>query len=190
MLLSEPPKVADIQWEVTMIATNPQQRPTTGEKSRRRKLPRILGILAGALALVAGGIAIASASSSDGENGGHVITLRTTLVSATNNSAGLGGAGDVIANLNSFVTSKNVTGHADITCQIFPNSEQECTASFVFPEGMIDASAAITLPLSHFTAPITGGSGAYEGVSGHIDNVVVSPGVIDRTFYLTYPRRS
>ena len=149
-----------------MIATNRRLSQRIIEESRRRKRPRVLGILAGALALMAGGVAITSASSSDGREGDQVITLRTTLVSATNNSVGLGGAGDVIANLNSFVTSRGMTGHADITCQIFPSSEEECTASVVFPNGMIDASAAITLPLSHFTAPITGGSGVYEGVSG------------------------
>jgi hypothetical protein len=39
-----------------------------------------------------------------------------------------------------------------------------------------------------FTAPITGGSGVYEGVSGHIDNKLASPGVIDRTFQLIFPK--
>ena len=34
------------------------------------------------------------------------------------------------------------------------------------------------------TAAITGGTGAFEGVSGQIDNVRVAPGVIDRTFHL------
>jgi hypothetical protein len=114
--------------------------------------------------------------------------LQTKLVSATTNAAGHGGAGDVVANLNSFKTSSGTTGHADITCRIFPNSEQECLASFVFPNGQIDASAAIRLPLTSFTAPTTGGSGAYEGVSGHIENTVVSPGVIDRRFHLIFPR--
>jgi hypothetical protein len=173
-----------------MATIIPQQKRRNGAKSRRWPL-RAIGVLAVVVGLAGAGVAVASASSTDGrDGGGRVITLRTTAVSATTNSAGLGGAGDVIANLNSFVTSRGVPGHADITCQIFPNSEQECTASFVFPDGMIDASAAITLPLSHFTAPITGGSGAYEGVGGHIDNVVASPRVIDRTLHLIYPRRS
>lgn len=133
-----------------------------------------------------GGLAAGASASSGTESVGHTIHLRTTLVSATTNAAGLGGPGDVVANLNSFTTSTGVTGHADITCQIFPNSEQECMASFVFPDGQIDTQAAITLPLSHFTAAITGGTGIYDGASGLIVNTVVSPGIIDRTLYLTF----
>lgn len=128
-----------------------------------------------------------SAASAGTPDRGRIIHLQTKLVSATTNPAGLGGPGDVIANLNAFTTSSGVVGHADITCQIFPNSEQECVASFVFPNGQIDTNAAITLPLTRFTAAVIGGTGAYEGVSGHIDNVVVSPGIIDRTFHLMFP---
>ncbi len=154
----------------------------------RRRFVFVAAALAGAAALGLWGANAAASASGNGQ-GGQTILLRTTLVSATNNSAGLGGAGDVIANVNTFVTSTGVTGHADITCQTFPNSEQECVASFVFPNGMIDASAAIKLPLTSFTALITGGSGDYEGVAGHIDNVVVSPGVIERTFHLIFPEQ-
>lgn len=153
-----------------------------------RRLVCVVAVVGAAVGLLVGGIATASANSGTNLDT-RVIHLQTKLASATNNSAGLGGAGDVIANLNLFTTSTGVTGHADITCQIFPNSEQECVASFVFPNGMINASAAITLPLTRFTAPITGGSGFFEGVSGHIDNVIVSPGVIDRTLHLIFPRR-
>jgi hypothetical protein len=171
-----------------MTTIKPQGSRTEISLLTRHRPWRIVAVVAVAASLLIGGITAASANS--GNNGDvRTITLQTRLVSATNNSAGLGGPGDVIANLNSFITSTGVTGHADITCQIFPNSEQECVASFVFPNGMIDASAAITLPLTSFIAPITGGSGFYEGVAGHIDNVVVSPGVINRTFHLIFSQQ-
>lgn len=89
-----------------------------------------------------------SAASAGTPDRGRIIHLQTKLVSATTNPAGLRGPGDVIANLNAFTTSSGVVGHADITCQIFPNSEQECVASFVFPNGQID-----TTPPSRFHSP-------------------------------------
>ena len=146
-------------------------------------------IAAAVLVLAAAGVGFATSAASAGtpEHRSSIIHLQTKLVSATTNPAGFGGPGDVVANLNAFTTSSGVVGHADITCQIFPNSEQECVASFVFPNGQIDTNAAITLPLTTFTAAVTGGTGVYEGVSGRIDNGVVSPGVIDRTFHLTFP---
>jgi hypothetical protein len=139
--------------------------------------------------LAIGGIGAAASASTGNDHEVATITMQSRLVSSTTNSAGLGGPGDVLANLNVFTTSTGASGHADITCQIFPNSEQECVGSFVFPNGSIDASAAIRLPLTSFTAPITGGSGAYQGVGGQIDNVLVSPGVTNRTFHLIYPQQ-
>jgi hypothetical protein len=38
--------------------------------------------------------------------------------------------------------------------------------------------------VSHRRSPRSDGTGAFEGVSGHIDNLRVAPGVIDRTFHL------
>jgi hypothetical protein len=58
------------------------------------------------------------------------------------------------------------------------------------PGWEIDAQAAITLPLSHFTAAIARGTGVYKGVSGQILNTVVSPPeVIDRTLRLIFASR-
>ena len=143
------------------------------------------------IVVAATSVAVSTSAASAGTvHRSRIIHLQTKLVSATTNSASLGGPGDVVANLNAFTTSSGVMGHADITCQIFPNSEEECVASFVFPRGQIDTNAAITLPLTRFTAAVTGGTGIYQGVAGRIDNVVVSPGVINRTFHLTFPERN
>ena len=155
--------------------------------TRRRR--RWMAAASAALALTMGGVvAVASATSSD-HGAGRVIQLRTTLTSSTVNSAGNGGPGDVTALLFSFQTSTGTVGHADISCQIFPNAEQLCHAAFVFPSGQIEAMAAIPLSAKTFSAAVIGGTGAYEGASGQVDNVVVAPGVIDRTIMLLAPDR-
>jgi hypothetical protein len=152
-----------------------------------RASPRAAGKLLTAAAVVAAitvvTVAVASANTGDHENG-RVIHLRSTLVSATVNSADQNGPGNVVANLFSFTTSTGTTGHADISCTLFPNAEQLCYASFVFPDGQIDAEAAISLPPTIFDAAVIGGTGAYIGASGQVHNVVVAPGVIDRTITL------
>src|SRR3954454_9738235 len=94
---------------------------------------------------VAVGTVVAASAKSGGSEGRHVIPMQSTLVSVTTNSAGSGGPGDVVANLWSFTTSTGVAGHADISCQVFPNSESLCHAAFVFPNGQIEAMAAIPM---------------------------------------------
>jgi hypothetical protein len=140
-------------------------------------------------ALAAGVAAIgltiaASASASTGQNPARVIHLHTVLVSATVNSAGNGGVGDVIANLFSVTTAYGQSGHADITCMNFPGAEQLCHAAFVLPDGQLDAQAAIPMTTTSFTAAIIGGTGAYNGATGHIDNTRSPGGTVDRTIYL------
>jgi hypothetical protein len=49
------------------------------------------------------------------------------LVSATVNSAGNGGVGDVIANLFSVTTAYGQSGHADITCMNSPAPNSSAT---------------------------------------------------------------
>jgi len=63
-------------------------------------------------------------------------------------------------------------------------TDQLCHAAFVLRGGQIEAQAEIPMAATTFTAAITGGTGAFEGASGHIDNVRVAPGVVDRTFHL------
>lgn len=159
----------------------------TAPPTRRRVAIRVAASATLVAMLIAATVAVAAASTGAGSatrNKGRTIHLRSVLVSATVNSAGQGGAGDVVANLFSFTTSTGVTGHADISCTIFPNAQELCHASFVFPTGQIDAQAAITLPPTKFTAAVIGGTGSFDGATGQIRNVVVAPGVIDRTIEL------
>jgi len=150
-----------------------------------RRLVRLLVAIAAVIGAIVAGTTVAASANSGGSEGRHVIHMQTTLVSVTTNSAGNGGPGDVNANLWSFTTSSGVTGHADISCQVFPGSEQLCHASFVFPDGQIYAMTAATPMLNQeFRAGIIGGTGAYVGASGQIVNTPVAPGVINRAFYL------
>jgi hypothetical protein len=109
--------------------------------------------------------------------------MHTIIVSRAVNWGGDGGPGDVVASVFSVSTSSGQSGHADISCLIFSNEEQLCHAAFVLPDGQIDAQAAIPLTATTFVAAVIGGTGAYEGASGEIVNVVTPTG-IDRTFYL------
>src|SRR5262245_64652852 len=163
----------------------PNQHPSTVSHSTGRHALRRLAVAFVILvcAILASSLAVAHASNSNNDQG-RTIRLRSTVVSSTVNSAGKGGPGDVVAVLFDFSTSDGARGNADISCTIFPNDEQLCHAAFVFPDGQIDAQAAIPLAATTFDAAVIGGTGAYEGASGQIHNVVSAPGVIDRTFRL------
>lgn len=78
----------------------------------------------------------------------------------------------------------SAAGEAWISCVIREATQQLCHGAFVLANGQIEAQVATPMTAPTFTAAITGGTGAFEGVSGEIDNVVVAPGVIDRTFHL------
>jgi hypothetical protein len=142
-----------------------------------------------AIALLAGADAVASASPRQGTARPHTIHIVTTLSSAAVNSAGLGGAADVGAQVFTFPLPGGASGHIDASVTLMSPSEQLSHVAFVFPNGQIDAQAAITLPPTHFVAAIIGGTGAYEGVGGQVVNTVTStaPLTIDRTLDLIYP---
>lgn len=78
-------------------------------------------------------------------------------------------------------------GTAHISCTIVTPDVQLCHAGFVLANGQIEAQASIPLAATTFMAAIVGGTGAYEGVTGEIRNVVSAPGVIERTFFLARP---
>ena len=78
----------------------------------------------------------------------------------------------------------STAGQGWVSCVNILATEQLCHAEFVLRGGQIQAQAEIPMAAPTFTAAITGGTGAFEGVSGQIDNVRVAPGVVDRTFHL------
>jgi hypothetical protein len=145
----------------------------------------MVGVLA-ALLVVTGVVSIASASSSGGgRDGGRTLQFRTTVVSSSVNDAGHGGVADVTAVLFSMQRPDGgAAGQGWISCVNILATDQLCHAAFVLANGQIQAQAEIPMAATKFTAAITGGTGAFEGVSGRVDNVRVAPGVIDRTFHL------
>jgi hypothetical protein len=144
---------------------------------------RLLVAVVAGLVVVTGAVSIASASA--GSDRGRTLVFRTTVVSSSVNDAGHGGVADVTALLFSMQRSDgSAAGQGWISCVNILVTDQLCHAAFVLSGGQIQAQAEIPMAATTFTAAITGGTGAFEGVSGHIDNVRVAPGVIDRTFHL------
>src|SRR5262245_40939070 len=172
------------------MVANEQVRNHAGEQKSLYRSRRIMAIIAVLIFLVLGAtVAIASSANAGGSAKVHKIHIVTTLTSAATNSAGLGGPGDVVAQVFTFEVSPGVSGHVDASVQFVSSSEVLSHVAFVFPQGQIDAQAAITQPPTSFTAAVTGGTEAFEGVSGQVVNTVISrtPLTIDRTLYLIYP---
>jgi hypothetical protein len=172
-----------------MVNASERQGPRI---SRRRvaQLTAVLAAVVGLLALAAGVGAGSSASQRQDSPRRHEIHIVTTQVSVALNSAGLGGPGDVRAQLFTFPLPDGQSGHIATSTTQDTTAEQLSHVAFVFPDGQVDAQAAIALPPTHFVAAVIGGTGAYEGVAGHVVNDVIStsPLTIDRTLYLIYPR--
>jgi hypothetical protein len=180
---------ASFAEEVTMANKQLRNDHSVRQGARRaRPLWLLAFVVFAACALVAGTVSISSAGASK-----HIrvrtIHIVTTLASSSVNAAGLGGPGDVLAQVFTFEVTPGVTGHIDASSTIVSATEQLSHVAFVFPDGQIDAQAGITLPPTQFTAAVIGGTGAYEGVGGQVVNVVTSrsPLTIDRTLYLIYP---
>ena len=147
---------------------------------------RLLVAVVAGLVVVTGVVSIAAASSHGaGEDRGRTLRFRTAVVSSSVNDAGHGGVADVTAVLFSMQRPDGSTaGQGWVSCVNILATDQLCHAAFVLRGGQIQAQAEIPMAATTFTAAITGGTGAFEGVSGHIDNVRVAPGVVDRTFHL------
>jgi hypothetical protein len=173
-----------------MAATEQHGDRVVAERVKKRRPGRIVAALVAAICL-AFGVTITAAWSANagGSAKVHKIHIVTTLTSAATNSAGLGGPGDVVAQVFTFEVSPGVSGHVDASVQFVSSSEVLSHVAFVFPQGQIDAQAAVTQPPTSFTAAVTGGTEAFEGVSGQVVNTVISrtPLTIDRTLYLIYP---
>jgi hypothetical protein len=163
-------------------------RSAAGRINGRRRVRVTAAAVAGVSMLAAGTLIVASSASGSAPQV-RTIHIVTTSISVARNSAGLGGPGDVVAQVFSFEVSPGVTGHIAGSATIVSASEQLSHVAFVFPDGQIDAQAAISLPPTKFTAAIIGGTGAYEGVAGEVVNTVISqtPLTIDRTLFLIYP---
>jgi hypothetical protein len=162
------------------------QQAAPGRSGRAGGGAFLVGVVAALLVVVTGVMSVASVSSSGGgRDGGRTLRLRTTLVSSAVNDAGHGGVANVSA-LRFSVQRRDgsAAGEAWISCVIMEATQQLCHGAFVLANGQIEAQVATSMTATTFTAAITGGTGAFEGANGQIDNVMVAPGVIDRTFHL------
>jgi len=163
--------------------------PTRAESYRASWRWRLGVAVVAGLVVVTGAVSIASASArGGGDDKGRILRFRTTVVSSSVNDAGHSGVADVTALLFSMQRADGSTaGQGWVSCVNILATDQLCHAAFVLAGGQIQAQAEIPLAATTFTAAITGGTGAFEGVSGHIDNLRVAPGVVDRTFHLLGP---
>ena len=173
-----------------MTTNQPTNDHSLPQPARRRRPMWLFGFVVFAACLVVAGTVSIESASAHKHARARTIHIVTTLASSSVNSAGLGGPGDVLAQVFTFEVSPGVTGHIDASSTIVSATEQLSHVAFVFPNGQIDAQAGITLPPTRFTAAVIGGTLAYEGVGGQVVNVVTSrnPLTIDRTIYLIYPK--
>src|SRR5438874_2013204 len=126
------------------MAAKEQARDHAVGQVKRRRSRRIMAVVAASICLVLGAtIAAASSANAGGSGKVHRIHIVTTLTSAVTNSAGLGGPGDVVAQVFSFEVTPGVAGHIDASVQFVSSSEVLSHVAFVFPQGQIDAQAAI-----------------------------------------------
>src|SRR4029450_7863305 len=108
---------------------------------------------------------------------GRTLQVRAAGVSSSVNDAGHGGVADVTAVLFSMQRPDgSAAGQGWISCVNILATDQLCYAAFVLANGQIEAQAEIPMAATTFSAAITGGTGAFEGVSGKIDNVRGAPG--------------
>ena len=153
---------------------------------RRRVSASATVVTALVLVIATSGIAVAASVAwhSPDRRAGRTIYLHTTYVSSAVNSAGNGGAGDVVATVLHFTTRDGQSGHGAGSCTALPDGEDFCHAEFVFPNGTIDAMVAIPKDATTWVAAIIGGTGIYDGARGQAVNVSKGPGVTDRVIHL------
>jgi hypothetical protein len=154
-----------------------------------RRAAAVVGATVTGVALLGGAGAALASSSAPASTHDRVQVLRfhTVGVSLAVNDAGHGGPANVIAVVFDVRTLGGAeAGKAYISCTAVTGSVTLCHAAFVLRGGQIEAQVANGMS-PKFTAAVTGGTGIYKGVTGHIRNVATGPRTIDRTFYLIHP---
>ncbi|MCP9486679.1 MAG: hypothetical protein MSC30_12515 [Gaiellaceae bacterium MAG52_C11] len=124
-----------------------------------------------ALATVAGGVSLASASAEG--VGGKTLTLiseSTEIEQYVDNGEPGEGIGDVVffqENLYDRTRGSKPVGHSEIMCFFIGDDSARCSGTFFLPEGKIEAGGAI-----HFQRvsriPVLGGTSAYAGARGEL----------------------
>jgi hypothetical protein len=145
-------------------------------------------VVTGLASLTGAGAALASSSAPGSTHDGvQVLRFHSVSVSHVVNSADHGGPGDVIDTAFDVRTPGGAeAGTAYASCAAVTKTVALCTAVFVLKGGQIDAQGTIgTGP--RFTGAVIGGTGIYEGVTGHSSNVFTASGGLDTTFFLIHP---
>ena len=134
-------------------------------------------------ALGAAGAAFTSHAAPAAHNRVQVLRLHTTDLSAVNNPAGHGGPGDVFAVVYDLRTPAGAeAGKAYLSCTAVTASVNLCHAAYVLSGGQIDVQVAVLGGATPATLAVTGGTGAYAGVTGWARAIGG-----DRTFHLIHP---
>jgi allene oxide cyclase len=124
-----------------------------------------------ALAAVAGGVSLASASTE--ATGAKTLTLvseSTEIEQYVDNGKPGESIGDIVffqENLYDKARGSKRVGHSEIMCYFIGDDGARCSGTFFLPEGKIEAGGAI-----HFRRasriPVLGGTGAYAGARGEL----------------------
>jgi hypothetical protein len=142
-------------------------------------------VFIGLAALGAGGAACTSHAAPAAHNSVQVLRLHTADLSAVANHAGHGGPGDVFTLVYDLQTPAGAeAGKAYLSCTTATASVNLCHAAYVLHGGQIDVQVAVPDTGAQETLAVTGGTGAYAGVTGWART---GPGTDDRTFYLIRP---
>jgi hypothetical protein len=145
-------------------------------------------VIIGLAALGAAGAAFASHAAPAAHNRVQVLRLHTTDISDVVNHAGHGGPGNVFAVVFDLQTPGGAeAGKAYLSCTQATASVSLCHAAYVLHGGQIDVQVAVPDTGAQETLAVTGGTGAYAGVTGWARAVDTGTDTGDRTFYLIRP---
>jgi hypothetical protein len=132
--------------------------------------------------------AFAPAAAPGAHNRVQVLRLHATAVSDVLNQAGHGGPGDVLAIVFDLQTPAGAkAGKAYASCTHAAASVTLCHAAYVLKGGQIDVQVADPGTATQVTLAVTGGTGAYAGVTGWARAVTIGPKTADWTFYMIRP---
>ena len=111
-----------------------------------------------------------------------MLKLHTVDVSLAVNHAGHGGPGDVTAVVFDLQTPGGAeAGKAYLSCTTATASVALCHAAYVLHGGQIDVQVAHPDTATKYTLAVTGGTGAYAGVTGQARSADTGPGRTGRS---------
>jgi hypothetical protein len=141
-------------------------------------------VVIGLAALGAAGAAFTSHTAPPGHNSVQVLRLLTTDLPGVVNDAGHGGPGDVFTVVYGLQTPAGAqAGKAYLSCTAVTASVNLCHAAYVLHGGQIDVQVAVLPSTASDTLAVTGGTGAYAGVTGWAR----ADDAGNRTFHLIRP---